>query len=59
VLEKLIEGKSNKNIAADLNVSVRTVEERRSKVMRKMKAGCLAELIRMATLISFSKSEDS
>ncbi len=47
VLERLLEGKSNKAMAADLNISVRTVEVRRSKVMSKMKAGSLAELIRM------------
>jgi len=57
VLEKLLEGKSNKTIAADLNVSVRTVEVRRAKLMQKMKANSLAELIQMATLTSFPKAE--
>jgi two-component system, LuxR family, response regulator FixJ len=47
VLENIAEGKSNKDIAADLNVSMRTIEVRRAKLMRKMKANSLAELIKM------------
>ena len=47
VLDRLLEGKSNKQIAEDLGLSVRTIEVRRSKVMRKMKAGSLAELVRL------------
>jgi two-component system, LuxR family, response regulator FixJ len=57
VLEKLLEGKSNKNIAADLSVSVRTVEVRRSKLMQKMKANSLAELIQMTMSTSFPNEE--
>jgi two-component system, LuxR family, response regulator FixJ len=51
VLEKILEGESNKAIAADLKVSVRTVEVRRSKLMQKMKAHSLAELMRMTMSI--------
>ena len=48
VLGMVIEGKSNKEIAAKLKLSVRTIEVRRSKVMEKMKAKSLPELVRMA-----------
>ena len=48
VLRLLIDGRSNKTIAAELNVSVRTIEVRRAKLMKKMKAESLAELIRLA-----------
>jgi FixJ family two-component response regulator len=48
VLQRLIEGKSNRTIAAELNLSVRTIEVRRAKLMKKMKAESLAELIRLA-----------
>lgn len=48
VLELLIDGKSNKTVAAELNLSVRTIEVRRAKLMKKMKAESLAELIRLA-----------
>ena len=47
VLRLLIDGSSNKTIAAELNVSVRTIEVRRAKLMKKMKAESLAELIRL------------
>jgi two-component system, LuxR family, response regulator FixJ len=47
VLALLIDGKSNKTIAAELNLSVRTIEVRRAKLMKKMKAESLAELIRL------------
>lgn len=47
VLRLLIEGHSNKAIADQLGLSVRTIEVRRSKVMKKMRAESLAELIRL------------
>jgi two-component system, LuxR family, response regulator FixJ len=47
VLGHLIEGKSNKAIATELSVSVRTVEVRRAKLMKKMGADSLAELVRL------------
>jgi len=50
VLKMLLEGKSNKTIAELLGLSVRTVEVRRAKVMRKMKAGSLAGLVRLTLL---------
>ena len=47
VLRLLIDGKSNKTIAAELNLSIRTIEVRRAKLMKKIKAESLAELIRL------------
>lgn len=47
VLKLLVDGCSNKAIAEALGVSVRTVEVRRAKLMKKMKAESLAELIRL------------
>jgi FixJ family two-component response regulator len=47
VLRMLINGRANKSIAEELNLSVRTIEVRRAKVMKKMKAESLAELIRL------------
>jgi FixJ family two-component response regulator len=51
VLRLLVDGKSNKIIASELGLSVRTIEVRRAKVMKKMRADSLAELIRL-TLIA-------
>jgi two-component system CheB/CheR fusion protein len=47
VLERMIDGQPNKNIAADLHISQRTVEHHRSAMMAKLGARSLAELIRM------------
>lgn len=48
VLLSVIEGKRNKVIAYDMNISQSTVEAHRSKVMDKMSAGSLSDLMRMA-----------
>lgn len=48
VLNGLLQGKSNKAIGRDLNISERTVECHRANVMRKTGAGSVAELVRMA-----------
>ncbi len=61
VLQRLIDGKSNKTIAAELVLSVRTIEVRRAKLMNKMKAESLAELIRLTLLADphYGKSPSS
>ncbi len=48
VVQLLAEGKSNKEVAGRLGISARTAEGHRSEVMRKLKLGSLAELIRFA-----------
>ena len=49
VMEMIVNGKANKVIAIDLGLSQRTVELHRSRVMEKMRARSLAELVRMVT----------
>ncbi len=46
VLNGIVDGSSNKDIAARLNLSEKTIEFHRSKVMRKMSASSLADLTR-------------
>lgn len=48
VLERLVAGMPNKIIAHDLAISVRTVEFYRTRVMKKLRARSLSELIRAA-----------
>ena len=45
VLDLVIKGKMNKTIADVMNISIKTVEAHRSKVMEKMCARSLAELV--------------
>jgi two-component system response regulator FixJ len=47
VLDLVTVGKANKVIASDLDVSQRTVEIHRARVMEKMGASSLAHLVRM------------
>jgi len=47
VLDLMTQGKQNKSIAQDLGVSPRTVEIHRARVMEKMDAQSVAELVRM------------
>jgi two-component system response regulator FixJ len=47
VLELVTSGKPNKIMAADLGVSQRTIEIHRARVMEKMCAGSIAQLVRM------------
>jgi len=48
VLEGLVAGHSNKQIAYDLGISPRTVEDYRAGLMTKMQAASLSDLVRMA-----------
>jgi FixJ family two-component response regulator len=48
VMQLVISGLLNKQIAAELGASERTVKIHRGQVMRKMQAGSLPDLVRMA-----------
>lgn len=50
VMDMVTLGQSNKEIANTLGVSAKTVEAHRAKVMEKMEANSLAELVRMSIL---------
>ena len=48
VFRRIVSGKLNKQVAAELGISEKTVKVHRARVMEKMKAGSLAELVRLA-----------
>lgn len=50
VMNMVTDGKSNKEIAAALGVSAKTVEVHRARVMDKMRADSLAELVRLVLI---------
>ena len=47
VLDRVVAGKLNKSIADELGISIKTVEAHRARVMEKMQAKSLAELIQL------------
>lgn len=49
IIQRVVRGELNKNIAIDLGISERTIEHHRQSVMRKMEAKSLAALVRMLT----------
>ena len=48
VMDRVVEGKLNKQIADELNISMKTVEAHRARVMDKMGVRSLAELVQCA-----------
>ena len=48
VLDLILGGNFNKEIATKLDLSIRTVEDRRARLMRKLGANSVVELVRMA-----------
>jgi FixJ family two-component response regulator len=57
VMALVATGRLNKQIAADLDVSVVTVKVHRGQVMRKMRARSLVELVRMADKLGILTSK--
>jgi FixJ family two-component response regulator len=55
VLAHVVAGKLNKQIAADLGTSERTVKAHRAQVMTKMRVGSLADLVRVAQELGVEK----
>jgi FixJ family two-component response regulator len=58
VMTLVVSGLLNKQIAAELGVSEKTVKVHRGHVMKKMRAESLAELVRMAERMGINSSKD-
>jgi len=59
VLALVTSGKANKVMAADLGLSRRTIEIHRARVMEKMGASSLAQLVRMVLDLEQSDGQDA
>jgi two-component system response regulator FixJ len=57
VLERVVVGKVTREIAAELSLADKTVEAHRARVMEKMKAGSIAELVRFALTAEAAEKE--
>ncbi len=55
VMGMVTDGRSNKEIANGLDVSAKTVEAHRARVMEKMQAHSLAELVKMAMVANLEQ----
>jgi two-component system response regulator FixJ len=51
VMELLVAGKLNKQVAAELDISTRTVEAHRARIMDKLQAKSFSEVVRIAMLV--------
>lgn len=58
IMDMVVDGKANKVIAGDLQLSQRTVEIHRARVMEKMLATSLAHLVRMVIAVDESEAGD-
>ncbi len=58
VMELVVDGAANKVISATLGVSLKTVEAHRARVMDKLKADSLSNLVRMCVMLKAAQSED-
>ena len=55
-MQLVVTGRANKQIAAELGLSLVTVKVHRGQVMRKMQARSVAELVRMADRLGLPSS---
>jgi FixJ family two-component response regulator len=59
VLEKVVAGRLNKQIAAELGTVEKTIKVHRSRVMQKLHASSLIQLIEIAKLAGISPNHDA
>jgi DNA-binding NarL/FixJ family response regulator len=55
VSDQVVLGRLNKEIASELGITIRTVKEHRARVMEKMEANSLAELVTMIVTVRLKR----
>jgi RNA polymerase sigma factor (sigma-70 family) len=58
VLERIVDGLSNRVVAEDLNISEKTVEAHRAHIMEKMDATSFADLVARVVTLRLAQAED-
>lgn len=58
VLERIVAGRLNKQIASDLGISIKTVEAHRASIMDKTNSGTVADLMRVVMNCSRSSRDE-
>ena len=58
VMEGVVSGLINKQIAAELGTSVMTVKAHRGQVMHKMRADSVADLVRMSDMLGIRRAKE-
>ena len=59
MLDLILQGRPNKQMAAELNVSERTVENRRREIFRKTETNSVAEVVRLAIEAGWEQAGES
>ena len=57
VLQRIVAGRLNKQIAMDLGISIKTVEAHRSNVMTKLEANTMADMLKVAIANNLLKDQ--
>lgn len=57
VFDRLITGRLNKQVGAELGITERTVKAHRASILRKVSVGSVAELVRVATTLEFARQQ--
>lgn len=59
VLEKVLQGRLNKQIAYELDISEKTVKAHRGRVMEKMEVATVAELVHLCDVVGIGVQENA